>query len=504
MRRVDQGYLLAWTSLTDRGDSLTLVGVSDAGAPRARAIELSRTTGHVVWVETVRTPRGAVCVWAEEARPAAPTCSRKRSTRRVDREAFRAASRAARLRGRPSRRTGGVALGIVSQRSARAAALDSEGASSPGRRPSRGASAPTWTSCDAGNRSSSRGRTVRAGSAARPRGPRRAAKARRAARRAARRGLVVASRIMPAATGRADLWERSHKRDRASPGASRVDRRRGRAARDAHDARFSRAARRSRRAHAATGWDCSSPRGYARRARALHRRRRRPTCASTRRSRPCRAKRWCRVLPCRSRGASIAARTRASRSPPDPSADESTPRPRRAAEHDAAPVPKPLPEDAPRLGADSTLANGVQVADVASALVGETTLVASLVSSGRRQIARGRELAPRHPGPRASPGAHDALDERAPDGRRRDRASSNGKRSRSRTSPKTAAARASTSRGSTKGRPPRRGASLRQRKGEASDVSIAAVDDGYVVAWVDTRDGNGEVYAEKLRAISRS
>ncbi len=36
-------------------------------------------------------------------------------------------------------------------------------------------------------------------------------------------------------------------------------------------------------------------------------------------------------------------------------------------------------------------------------------------------------------------------------------------------------------------------------KGEASDVSIAAVDDGYVVAWVDTRDGNGEVYTAKLK-----
>jgi hypothetical protein len=37
-------------------------------------------------------------------------------------------------------------------------------------------------------------------------------------------------------------------------------------------------------------------------------------------------------------------------------------------------------------------------------------------------------------------------------------------------------------------------------KGEASDVSITSVDDGYVVAWVDTRDGNGEVYAAKLRS----
>src|SRR5262249_17082753 len=33
---------------------------------------------------------------------------------------------------------------------------------------------------------------------------------------------------------------------------------------------------------------------------------------------------------------------------------------------------------------------------------------------------------------------------------------------------------------------------------EASDVAIADTGDGYVVAWVDTRDGNAEIYAAKL------
>ncbi len=37
-------------------------------------------------------------------------------------------------------------------------------------------------------------------------------------------------------------------------------------------------------------------------------------------------------------------------------------------------------------------------------------------------------------------------------------------------------------------------------RGDESDVSIAAAGGGYVVAWVDTRDGNGEVYVEKLDA----
>src|SRR5205807_2678156 len=39
---------------------------------------------------------------------------------------------------------------------------------------------------------------------------------------------------------------------------------------------------------------------------------------------------------------------------------------------------------------------------------------------------------------------------------------------------------------------------LTSAKGDASDVAIAWAGDGWVVAWVDARDGNGEVYATKL------
>jgi hypothetical protein len=35
-------------------------------------------------------------------------------------------------------------------------------------------------------------------------------------------------------------------------------------------------------------------------------------------------------------------------------------------------------------------------------------------------------------------------------------------------------------------------------RGTASDVAVAWAGDGWLVAWVDTRDGNGEVYAAKL------
>ncbi len=39
---------------------------------------------------------------------------------------------------------------------------------------------------------------------------------------------------------------------------------------------------------------------------------------------------------------------------------------------------------------------------------------------------------------------------------------------------------------------------LTHSKGTASDVAVAWAGDGWLVAWVDTRDGNGEVYATKL------
>ena len=39
---------------------------------------------------------------------------------------------------------------------------------------------------------------------------------------------------------------------------------------------------------------------------------------------------------------------------------------------------------------------------------------------------------------------------------------------------------------------------LTEVKGDASDVAVAWVGDGWVVGWVDGRDGNGEVYAAKV------
>ncbi len=68
MKGQSPGFVLAWTSLTDRGEALWAAVVGDDGVPRSKAIELARTGDDVVWVDIVPTEHGAVCVWAEETR----------------------------------------------------------------------------------------------------------------------------------------------------------------------------------------------------------------------------------------------------------------------------------------------------------------------------------------------------------------------------------------------------------------------------------------------------
>ncbi len=64
------GVALAWTVLTDRGEALYAVVVGEDGVPRAKAVELARTSDDVVWVDIVATEVGCVVVWAEETRGA--------------------------------------------------------------------------------------------------------------------------------------------------------------------------------------------------------------------------------------------------------------------------------------------------------------------------------------------------------------------------------------------------------------------------------------------------
>ena len=62
------GVALAWTVLTDRGEALWSVVLGDDGVPRGKAVELARTSDDVVWVDVIATDQGAVVVWAEETR----------------------------------------------------------------------------------------------------------------------------------------------------------------------------------------------------------------------------------------------------------------------------------------------------------------------------------------------------------------------------------------------------------------------------------------------------
>jgi hypothetical protein len=61
-------FIAGWTELTDRGEALSVVGIGGDGAPSMPPVELERSTDDIVWVELVPTPRGELCVWAEETR----------------------------------------------------------------------------------------------------------------------------------------------------------------------------------------------------------------------------------------------------------------------------------------------------------------------------------------------------------------------------------------------------------------------------------------------------
>jgi hypothetical protein len=60
------GWLVAWTSLLDRGESLTALGLAPDGAPSGAPVDLERTTDHIRWAEFVPAPRGIIALWAEE------------------------------------------------------------------------------------------------------------------------------------------------------------------------------------------------------------------------------------------------------------------------------------------------------------------------------------------------------------------------------------------------------------------------------------------------------
>lgn len=60
------GFVVAWTSLADKGEALRLLALADDGRPRGQPIEVARTVDDITGLDVVPTPRGAVALWAEQ------------------------------------------------------------------------------------------------------------------------------------------------------------------------------------------------------------------------------------------------------------------------------------------------------------------------------------------------------------------------------------------------------------------------------------------------------
>jgi hypothetical protein len=60
------GWVLAWSALLDRGESVNLLGLTPEGAPRGEPIDVQRTADHVGWAMLVPTAHGSIALWAEE------------------------------------------------------------------------------------------------------------------------------------------------------------------------------------------------------------------------------------------------------------------------------------------------------------------------------------------------------------------------------------------------------------------------------------------------------
>jgi hypothetical protein len=70
VRSLGHSFVLAWTALTDKGEAVFTQGISDKGLPITPPIEVARTTDDVVWIAIVKTASGAVAMWAEETQHA--------------------------------------------------------------------------------------------------------------------------------------------------------------------------------------------------------------------------------------------------------------------------------------------------------------------------------------------------------------------------------------------------------------------------------------------------
>jgi hypothetical protein len=60
------GWLLAYSALLDRGESLSILGVGPDGSSQRAPFDVTRTTDHVKWLDIIPIHGGGMCVWAEE------------------------------------------------------------------------------------------------------------------------------------------------------------------------------------------------------------------------------------------------------------------------------------------------------------------------------------------------------------------------------------------------------------------------------------------------------
>ncbi len=60
------GWLLVWSSVLDRGESLAVLAVARDGTARGAPADIARTSDHIKWCDALPNAHGAVAVWAEE------------------------------------------------------------------------------------------------------------------------------------------------------------------------------------------------------------------------------------------------------------------------------------------------------------------------------------------------------------------------------------------------------------------------------------------------------
>lgn len=66
VRRVDDGTIILFTALTERGEGLYGLVVDDDGKPKGALSELTRSVEDIVWMDALPTSDGIVIAWAEE------------------------------------------------------------------------------------------------------------------------------------------------------------------------------------------------------------------------------------------------------------------------------------------------------------------------------------------------------------------------------------------------------------------------------------------------------